>query len=103
MEKRRVVAVTVLAGMGLLQLWDSRVFTAGTAVIAVALVALSLPIGSLLFTERMDVRIGAVIACAGLLLSAKVLAPHPLPAVALIAVIAMGANWLAAAKRAGPL
>ena len=100
MEKRRLVAVIVLAGMGLLQLWDSRVFTAGATVIVIALVALALPVGSLLFTEQPGLRIGAVLVCAALLLSTKVLAPHPLPAIGVIAAIAMAANWLAAARRA---
>ena len=101
MEKRRLIAVLVLAGMGLLQLWDSRVFSAGPAVIAVALTGLCLPLASLLFTERPDLRIYAVLACAALLLSSKFMAPHPLPAIGLIAAIAMAANWLASsAKRA---
>ena len=100
MEKRRLVSVIVLIVMGLLQLWDSRAFTAGSAVIALALAALALPVGSLLFTERLEVRIAAVLACAALLLSTKVMAPHPLPAVGVIAAIAMAANWLAVAKRA---
>ena len=96
MTRRRIVAVTILAIMGALQLWDSRVFTAGAPVIAVALVALSLPIGTLLFSERMDIRMTAVVACALLLLFSKTLAPHPLPAIGVIAVVAMAANWLAA-------
>ncbi|HEU4927321.1 MAG TPA: hypothetical protein VFT24_09745 [Vicinamibacterales bacterium] len=100
MEKRRLVSVIVLIVMGLLQLWDSRAFTAGSTVIALVLAALALPVGSLLFTDRMEVRIAAVLACAALLLSTKLLAPHPLPAIGVIAAIAMAANWLAAAKRA---
>ena len=100
MERRRLIAVVVLAGVGLLQLWDSRVFAAGTAVTVIALLALSLPIGSLLFTERVEIRLGAVLACVAVLLSTKLLAPHPLPAIGIIAAIAMAANWLAPPKRA---
>jgi len=100
MENRRLAAVIVLAIMGLLQLWDSRVFAAGGTVMAIALVALLLPIASLLFTERADIRIAAVLACAALLLGTKMIAPHPLPAVGVIAAIAMAANWLAASRRA---
>jgi hypothetical protein len=92
---RRTVAVLVLIGMGLLQLWDSRVFSAGSVAISVALAGLALPVAALLATDRMDLRIGSVVACALLLLGAKAFAPHPLPAVGVIAVIAAGANWLA--------
>lgn len=100
MMSRRAVAVVILVSMGALQLWDSRVFSAGTPVIAVALLALSLPIGTLLFSERMDVRMGSVLACALLLLSARIVSPHPLPAIGVTAVIAAAANWLALSKRA---
>ena len=100
MMSRRAVAVLILMVMGTLQLWDSRVFTAGAPAIAIALVALMLPIGTLLFTERMDVRMGAVVASAVLLFSAKAFAPHPLPAIGVVAVIAAAANWLAASKAA---
>lgn len=100
MMSRRAVAVVVLVSMGTLQLWDSRVFSAGTLVIAVSLIALLLPIGALLFSERMDVRMGSVLACAMLLLSAKIVAPHPLPAIGVTAVIAAAANWLVVSKRA---
>jgi hypothetical protein len=95
---RRTAAVLVLIGMGTLQLWDSRVFSAGPAAIATGLAGLSLPVLALLFTERMDIRIGSVVACAVLLLGAKAFAPHPLPAIGVIAVIAAGANWLAVSK-----
>ena len=98
METRRIVAVTILAIMGALQLWDSRVFTAGAPVIAVGVLALMLPIGTLMLSERMEVRMAAVVACALLLVFSKVLAPHPLPALGVIAVIAAGANLLAVAK-----
>jgi hypothetical protein len=98
MTTRRIVAATTLAIMGMLQLWDSRVFTAGAPVIAVAVLALTLPIGTLLFSERTEVRMAAVVACVLLLLFSKTLAPHPLPAIGVIAVIAMAASWLAAAK-----
>lgn len=100
MNRRRSIAVVVLLVMGLLQLWDSHVFTAGTPVMAVALFALSLPVASLIFTERGEIRLAAVIACVLLLLSAKILAPHPLPAIGVIAVIAAAVNWLAAAQTA---
>jgi hypothetical protein len=99
MMSRRTVAVVVLVGMGSLQLWDSRVFSAGGPVIAIAVTALLLPIGTLVFTERLDLRFGSVVACALLLLSAKVVAPHPLPALGVAAVIAGAANWLAVSKR----
>ena len=98
MMSRRAVAVLVLFVMGTLQLWDSNVFTAGAAAIAIALVALALPIGTLVLTERTDVRMGSVVACAVLLLSAKAFAPHPLPAVGIVAVIAAAANWLAVSR-----
>ena len=100
MDKRRYAAVIVLVVMGLLQFWDSRVFTAGAPVVALSLLALSLPIAALLFTERQDARIAAVVTCAVLLLSAKVLTPQPLPALGVVAAIALAANWLAAARRA---
>ena len=98
MMSRRAAAVVTLVLMGTLQLWDSRVFTAGAAAIAVALIALLLPIGTLLFSERMDVRMSAVVLSALLLLSAKAFAPHPLPAIGVTAVIAAAANWLAAPR-----
>ena len=85
--------------MGTLQLWDSRVFTAGAPVIAIALVGLGLPVATLLFVDRLDVRMGSVLACAILLLTAKVFAPHPLPALGIIALMAAAANWLAESKR----
>ena len=100
MVSRRAVAVVILVSMGTLQLWDSRVFSAGPPAIAVALIALLLPIAALLFSERMDVRMGSVVVCALLLLSAKIIAPHPLPAIGVTAVIAAAANWLAVSKRA---
>ena len=84
--------------MGVLQLWDSRVFTAGAPAIAMAVLALMLPIGTLLFSERVEIRMAAVVACALLLLFSKAFAPHPLPAIGVIAVIAAGANWLAVAE-----
>ena len=102
MMSRRAVAVLTLVVMGTLQLWDSRVFTAGAPAMAIALSALALPIGTLLLTERMDVRMGAVVVAAVLLLSAKAFAPHPLPAVGIVAVIAAAANWLAVSK-SGPV
>jgi hypothetical protein len=43
----------------------------------------------------MDVRLGSVVVCAALLVSAKAFAPHPLPAIGLVALIAAAANWLA--------
>jgi hypothetical protein len=43
MPTRRILAVTILAIMGVLQLWDSHVFTAGADVITVAVIALMLP------------------------------------------------------------
>ena len=95
MMSRRTAAVLVLIGMGTLQLWDSRVFTAGAAAMAIAVTGVVLPIAALLLTERMDVRIVSVIACAILMLTAKAFAPHPLPAIGVIAVIAAAANWLA--------
>ena len=98
MMSRRSVAALVLAAVGTLQLWDSRVFSAGAPAIGIAVVGLALPLVALLLTESMAWRIGSVIACAVLLLSAKAFAPHPLPAIGVIAVIAMAANWLAAAK-----
>jgi hypothetical protein len=98
MRSRHAVAVLTLVVMGTLQLWDSRVFTAGAPAIAIALAALALPVGTLLFTERMDVRMGAVVVSAVLLLSAKAFAPHPLPAIGIVAVIAVAANWLAVSK-----
>jgi hypothetical protein len=100
MTSRRIVAVVVLAVVGTLQLWDSHVFSAGGAAITVATVGVSLPIATLLFVERMDVRMAAVFACALLLLSAKLLAPHPLPAIGIVAVAAAAANWLAEARPA---
>lgn len=100
MMSRRAVAVVVLVSMGMLQLWDSRVFSAGPQVIAVALMALLLPIGTLLFSDRIEVRMASVVVCALLLLSAKMVAPHPLPAVGVTAVSAAAANWLAVSKRA---
>jgi hypothetical protein len=96
---RRSTAVVVLIGVGLLQLWDSRVFDAGLPAIAIALTGLLLPVLALAFTERVDVRIGSVALCAVLLLSAKVVAPHPLPAIGVIAVIAAAANGLAMMPR----
>ena len=51
------------------------------------------------FVDRLDVRLRSVIACALLLLSAKVSAPHPLPALGAIAVMAAGANWFAGSTR----
>jgi uncharacterized membrane protein len=100
MTTRRIVAVTILAIMGVLQLWDSHVFTAGAGVVTVAAIALMLPVGTLLFSERVEIRVAAVVACALLLLFSKALAPHPLPALGVIAVIAAGANALAAMKPA---
>ena len=96
---RRTVAVLILIVMGTIQMWDSRVFSAGAPVIAIAVLGLGLPVGTLLFVERMDVRFASVCACAILLLSAKAFAPHPLPALGVIAVIAAAANWLAESKR----
>ena len=98
MRSRRMVAVLVILVMGTLQLWDSRVFSAGPAAISIAVTALALPIGTLIFSERMEVRMGAVLACAVMLLSAKLVAPHPLPAIGVAAVVAAAANWLAAAR-----
>lgn len=100
MMSRRSVAVLTVIVMGTLQLWDSRLFTAGAPAIATALTALALPIATLLFTERMDLRMGAVVVCAVLLFVAKVAAPHPLPAIGVVAVIAAAANWLAVSKNA---
>ena len=100
MMSRRTVAVVILVSMGMLQLWDSRVFGAGAPVITVALVALLLPIATLIFSERIDLRMGSVVVCALLLLFAKIVAPHPLPAIGVTAVIAAAANWLALSKRA---
>ena len=95
---RRTVAVLVLIVMGILQLWDSRVFSAGSAAIAIAVAGLALPVVALLVTDRMDLRMGSVVVCALLLLGAKAFAPHPLPAIGVTAVIAAAANWLAASK-----
>jgi hypothetical protein len=100
MVSRRTVAVLILIVMGTLQLWDSRGFSAGPSAIAIATIAVLLPVLTLMFVERMDVRMGAVLACAVLLLVAKLFAPHPLPAIGVIAVIAAAANWLVAAKPA---
>ena len=99
---RRTVGALILLVMGTLQLWDSRVFSAGAPAIAIALLGLALPVGTLMFVDRLDVRMGSVIACAILLLSAKAVAPHPLPAIGVIAVIAAAANWLAESKRLRP-
>ena len=96
---RRTVGILVLVVMGMLQLWDSRVFTAGAPAIAIALVGLALPLAALLFVDRLDIRMGSVVASAIVLLSAKAFAPHPLPAIGMIAVIAAAANWLAESKR----
>ena len=96
---RRTVAVLILVVMGAIQMWDSRVFSAGTPVIAIAVLGLSLPVGTLIFVERGDIRFASVVACAILLLSAKVFAPHPLPALGIIAVIAAAANWLVESKK----
>jgi hypothetical protein len=98
MRSRRTVAVIVILVMGTLQLWDSRVFSAGPAAIVIALSALALPILTLMYSERMEVRMGAVVVCALMLLSAKLVAPHPLPAIGVAAVVAAAANWLAAAR-----
>jgi hypothetical protein len=100
MMSRRSVAVLTVIVMGTLQLWDSRVFTAGAPAIAISLTALALPIGTLLFTDRMELRMGAVVLCALLLFAAKVAALHPLPAIGVVAVIAVAANWLAVSKAA---
>ena len=102
MTSKRTVAVLILIVVGILQLWDSRVFTAGLPAIAVALLGLSLPVGTLLFTDRMDLRMGSVVACAMVLFMAKAFAPHPLPAIGVIAVVAAAANWLAASKSPAP-
>lgn len=99
MMSRRTVAVVILVVMGTLQLWDSRVFSAGAPVIAIAVVALLLPVGTLLLTERLDFRMGSVVACALLLLLAKIVTPQPLPALGVTAVIAAAANWLAVSKK----
>ena len=96
---RRTVGVLILIVMGTLQLWDSRVFSAGASTIAIAVLGLSLPVGALIFVDRLDIRVGSVIACAILLLSAKAFAPHPLPAIGVIVVIAAAANWLSESKR----
>ena len=96
---RRIVGAVILAVMGTLQLWDSGVFSAGAPAIAIAMLGLVLPVGTLIFVDRFDVRIGSVVACALLLLSAKAFAPHPLPAIGVIAVIAVAANWLAESRR----
>jgi hypothetical protein len=98
MTTRQIVAALIVAVMGTLQLWDSHVFSAGAATIAVSAVAVLLPVAAILFVDRMEVRFGAVLACALLLLSAKILAPHPLPALGVIAVMAAAANWLAAVR-----
>ena len=96
---RRHIGVLILIVMGTLQLWDSRVFSAGAPVIAIAVLGLALPVGALMFVDRFDVRAGSVIACAILLLLAKVVAPHPLPALGVIAVMAAAVNWFAESKR----
>jgi hypothetical protein len=95
---RRTVGILILIVMGTLQLWDSRVFSAGGAAIAIAVLGLILPVGTLIFVDRLYIRMASVVACAILLLSAKAFAPHPLPAIGIIAVIAAAANWLAESK-----
>jgi hypothetical protein len=57
-------------------------------------------VGTVLFSERMEIRPAGVVACPLLLLITKTLAPHPLPAIGVIAVIAAGANALAVLKPA---
>jgi hypothetical protein len=96
---RRTVGVVILIVMGTLQLWDSRVFSAGAAAMAIAGLGLALPVATLIFVDRLDIRMGSVVASAALLLTAKAFAPHPLPAIGVIAVIAAAANWLAESKR----
>jgi hypothetical protein len=96
---RRNVGVLILIVMGTLQLWDSRVFSAGAPAIAIAVLGLALPVVTLMFVDRLDVRMGSVVACAILLLWAKAFAPHPLPGIGVIAVIAAAANWLAESQR----
>jgi len=98
MLSRRTVGILILIVMGTLQLWDSRVFSAGTPVTAIAVMGLALPVAALMLVDRLDVRAGSVLACAALLLSAKVLAPHPLPALGVIVIMAAAANWLAESK-----
>ena len=98
MISRRTGAVVVILVMGTLQLWDSRVFSAGPAALAIAVCALALPILTLMYSERMEVRMGAVVVCALMLLCAKLVSPHPLPAIGVAAVVAAAANWLAAAR-----
>jgi hypothetical protein len=98
MRSRRTLAIVVILVMGTLQLWDSRVFSAGPAAIVIAVGALALPIWTLMYSERMEVRMGAVVVCALMLLSAKLVAPHPLPAIGVAAVVAAAASWLAAAR-----
>jgi len=101
MMTRRTVAVIVLIVVGTLQLWDSRVFSAGAQAIAIASTGLALPVVALLATDRMSLRIGSIAGCALLLLAAKAFAPHPLPAIGIIAAIAAAANWLVEAKEIG--
>ena len=96
---RRTIGIVIVIVMGSIQLWDSRVFSAGALTIAIAVLGLSLPAGALIFVDRLDVRMGSVMACALLLLSAKVVAPHPLPALGVIAVMAAAANWFAESTR----
>lgn len=59
---RRTGGVLILIVMGTIQLWDSRVFSGGAPAIAIAVLGLGLPVGTLMFVDRLDVRMGSVIA-----------------------------------------
>jgi len=82
------LAAGLIAGLSALQAWDSGAFSAGVGplISALAVTASLIPAASLLLSERRGVHAGAVLAAAALLVTARVVAPVPLPELLLAAV-----------------
>lgn len=90
MSKWNAIFAGLILGIGLLQLWDSRVHRSTAGVMALVLVAVALPALAALLFRNPAVYVGATLACATLLLTAKVLSPTPLPALGVVAAFSGG-------------
>jgi hypothetical protein len=86
--RRQLLSATAIVAIGLLQAWDSRAFTAGPLVTAMALAAVAVPALVALCTTRPAIHGLAIVATGVLAFGARIVSPTPLPELGLLVLIA---------------
>jgi len=86
MKLSRPIVAALAAVLGLLQAWDSGAFSAGSTILVLVLVAIAIPVATLILFRNGGLALVAVLIAAVLTVVARILSPVPLPELTLAVV-----------------